>query len=177
MKKTAIIIGIILAVLAAGFYGMRTYTKMASPQARAVYEKGGLKIQVDYCRPSKKGRVVFGQLEPYGKVWRTGANEATEIAFNQPVIFGGKPVAAGTYTLFTIPDSVQWTVILNSELDQWGAFNYNEGKDVVRVQVPAVQTPQVTEMFTIDFEDAGNRVAIVLAWDQTRVAVPIGVKE
>jgi hypothetical protein len=175
LKKIFIIIGIVLVVGVAAFYGMRAYTKSSSPSATAVYDKGGLKIQVEYCRPSKKGRVVFGQLEPYGKVWRTGANEATEITFNQPVSFGDKPVAAGTYTLFTIPQPDQWTVILNSELDQWGAFNYNEGKDVVRVQVPATQTPQVTEMFTIDFQDANNRVDMQLAWDQTKVVVPIGV--
>jgi hypothetical protein len=154
---------------------MRVYTKSSSPEATAVYDKGGLKIQVEYCQPSKKGRVIFGQLEPYGKVWRTGANEATEITFNQPVTFGDKAVNAGTYTLFTIPQPDQWTVILNSELNQWGAFNYNEAKDVVRIQVPASLTPQVTEMFTIDFQDANNRVDMQLAWDQTKVTVPIGV--
>src|SRR5689334_21166928 len=100
---------------------MRASSKSSRPSATAVYETGGMKIQVNYCRPSKKGRVVFVQLGPYRKVWRTGANDATDITFTQPVTSGDKPVEAGTYTLFTIPQPDQWTVILNSELDQWGA--------------------------------------------------------
>src|SRR5829696_3874612 len=88
----------------------------------------GKDVKVTYGRPYKKGRVIFGGLEKYGKVWRTGADEATEITFANDVNFGGKRVKAGTYTLFTIPDRNQWTVILNSQLGQWGAYDYEKYK-------------------------------------------------
>lgn len=176
MKKIIIILGVVIAALGIGYFGMRAFTKRSSPEATALYNKNGLNIKVEYCRPSRKGRVIFGELEPYGKVWRTGANEATEISFNKPVNFGGKPVEAGTYTLFTIPQKERWTVILNRELDQWGAFSYNEEKDALRVEVSAHNTPEVTEMFTIDFVDANNGVEMQLMWDQTKVAVPIAAR-
>lgn len=175
MKRILVIIAIVAVVLAAAFYGMRSYTRLASPKETLVYNKDGLNIQVNYCRPSKKGRAIFGELEPYGKVWRTGANEATEITFSQAVRIGDKPLQAGTYAMFTVPEPDQWTFILNSELGQWGAFTYNESKDVLRVKVPASQTPEVTEKFTIAFQEVSNRIDMVLLWDQTKIAVPIYV--
>lgn len=176
MKKAFIIIGSVIAVLVLAFFSYRAYTKSFSPAATATYNKNGLEIKVSYCRPSKKGRKIFGGLEPYGKVWRTGANEATEITFNKPVLFGNKVVAAGTYTLFTIPDESQWTIILNSELDQWGAFSYQKEKDVIRTQATALHLPEVAEMFTINFVDVNNTATMQLAWDQTKVIVPIAQK-
>jgi hypothetical protein len=176
LKKYILITAGIFVLLIAGFFGMRAYTKGASPESTAIYEKSGLQIQVNYSRPSKKGRVIFGTLEPYGKVWRTGANEATQISVNKPVSFGGKPLKAGTYSLFTIPNKEMWTVILNSDLGQWGAFTYDDSKDVLRVQVPVITTNEVIEMFTIDFAEGNNMVNMQLMWDQTKVSVPIGVQ-
>src|SRR5690606_40107685 len=92
-------------------------------------------IKVIYSRPQLNVREL-SKLAPVGKVWRTGANEATEIKFFQDMNFGGKPVKAGTYALFSIPGETEWTVILNSELDVWGNFSYKEANDVVRVNVP-----------------------------------------
>ncbi|HEY0610451.1 MAG TPA: DUF2911 domain-containing protein [Chitinophaga sp.] len=132
----------------------------------------GKNVKISYGQPSKKGRVIFGQLEPYGKVWRTGANEATEITFAKDGTFGGKPVKAGTYTLFTIPGEKEWSVILNSELKQWGAYKYNEikGKDVLQVKAPATTISGApVEKLTITFPE--NK--FVLEWDQTRVEVPM----
>jgi hypothetical protein len=128
-------------------------------------------IKVVYGQPSKNGRVIFGTLEPFGKVWRTGADEATEITFSKDVVFGGKPVKAGTYTLFSIPDAKTWTVILNSKLGQWGAYDYEKvkGQDVVAVKVKreALSTPAEKLTFTLP----GN--AVVFAWDDTKIAVPV----
>lgn len=127
-------------------------------------------IKVTYGRPYKKGRDIFGGLEKYGKVWRTGADEATEITFAKDGTFGGKPVKAGTYTLFTIPGESDWTVILNSELKQWGAFGYDKikDKDVLKVTVPAKKTPAPVEQLTISLPPNN----LVIAWDNTEVAVP-----
>ncbi|MBC7923750.1 MAG: DUF2911 domain-containing protein [Ferruginibacter sp.] len=172
MKRILIILGVIAAVLGVVFVVLIRQTKSYSPAATATHHQNGLDIRVDYCQPAKKGRVIFGGLLPYGQVWRTGANEATEISFSQPVLFAGKPVKAGKYTLFTIPDPKRWTVILNKETGQWG-LSHNESEDLLRVEVPPVPQPDVTELFTIAFHEAGNGSEMQLVWDQTKVAVPI----
>ncbi len=172
MKKILIILGVVALVLAVAFLLYMRQTKSHSPAATAAYNQDGLEIRVDYCRPYKKGRVIFGGLEPYGHVWRTGANEATVISFNKDVLFVGKPVKAGKYTLFTIPGEKIWTVILNKETGQWG-LAYNEKEDLLRVEVPAETQSDTTEMFTIDFAGSGNAPKMQLIWDQTKVTVPI----
>lgn len=131
----------------------------------------GKDVKVSYGRPYKKGREIFGGLEKYGRVWRTGADEATEITFAKDVNFGGKTVKAGTYTLATIPNPNEWTVILNSQLGQWGAYDYDKykDKDVVQVTVPAKKLDKVVEQLTIRFEGTN----MIIEWDQTQIAVPI----
>lgn len=126
---------------------------------------------VTYGRPSKKGRDIFGALEAYGKVWRAGADEATEITFKADGTLGGQPVKAGTYTLFVIPSQTEWTIILNSQLKQWGAYEYDKhkAKDVLQVKVPVKNLDTVVEMFTIRF--SGGQM--IMEWDKTQVAVPI----
>lgn len=132
----------------------------------------GKDVSVSYGQPSKRGRVIFGQLEPYGKVWRTGANEATEITFKKDATFGGQAVKAGTYTLFTIPNENEWTVILNPELKQWGAYGYDKikSKDLPHVKVPAKKVDSPVEKLTLKFDEKNN---LVIEWDQTHVEVPI----
>ena len=130
-------------------------------------------IRVTYSRPLKNGRDVFGKLVPYGKVWRTGANEATEIKFYQDVDFGGKKVKAGSYSLFTIPAEKEWVVILNSDLDYWGAYKYNEKNDVIRVPASVTSLTQPLENFSIQFESKGDKKGVMkLAWDTTAAEVP-----
>jgi hypothetical protein len=131
----------------------------------------GKNVKVYYGKPSKKGRVIFGGLEPYGKVWRAGANNATEITFANDGTFGGLPIKAGTYTLFAIPNEKEWTIILNSSRGQWGAFKYEEikDKDVLKVTVPAMHLDNVVEKLTYRFTDTH----MVIEWDQTQVAVPV----
>ncbi len=132
----------------------------------------GKDVSVSYGQPSKRGRVIFGQLEPYGKVWRTGANEATEITFKKDATFGGQAVKAGTYTLFTIPNENEWTVILNPELKQWGAYGYDKikSKDLPHVKVPAKKVDSPVEKLTLKFDEKNN---LVIEWDQAHVEVPI----
>lgn len=132
----------------------------------------GKDVKVAYGQPSKRGRVIFGQLEPYGKVWRTGANEATEITFTKDVTFGGQPVKKGTYTLFTIPNENEWAVILNPELKQWGAYGYDKikAKDLPHIKVPAKKLDTPVEKLTLRFDDKNS---LIIEWDQTQVEVPI----
>lgn len=131
----------------------------------------GKNVKISYGQPSKRDRVIFGQLVPYGEVWRTGANEATEITFTKNAIFGGKPVKKGTYTLFTIPGQTEWTFILNSELNQWGAYKYNEikSKDVLQIKARASTSGASKEKLTISLPSG----KLVLEWDKTKVEVPI----
>src|SRR5688572_24853695 len=130
-------------------------------------------IRVTYSRPLKNGREVFGKLVPYGEVWRTGANEANEIKFYEDVEFGGKKVKAGSYSLFTIPGEKEWTVILNSDLDYWGAYKYNQKNDVVRVPATVGSLSEPLENFSIQFDKKGNKKGVLrLAWDTTVAEVP-----
>ena len=130
-------------------------------------------IRVTYGRPGKNKREIFGKLVPYNKIWRTGANEATEIKFYEDVVLAGQNVKAGLYSLFTIPGEKEWTIILNSDLDYWGAYQYNAANDVVRVTAPVTALSEIVENFTIQFENKGeNQGNLKLAWDKTLVTVP-----
>ncbi|MCB0388658.1 MAG: DUF2911 domain-containing protein [Winogradskyella sp.] len=133
------------------------------------YKESNKQVKVIYSRPQLKGRDVK-TLTPNGKVWRTGANEAVEITFYQDKMFGDKQVKAGTYSMFTIPNDKEWTVILNSDLNVWGAYSYNEANDVARVTVPVSEGKETLEAFSIAFDDKGN---MHMGWDTLRVTVPI----
>lgn len=128
-------------------------------------------ISVTYGQPAKKGREIFGGLVPYGQVWRAGADEATEITFVKDGTLGGKPVKAGTYTLFVIPTEKSWTVILNSQLKQWGAYEYDKhkAKNVLEVAAPVNAIGSAVESFTIKV--AGGQ--LIFEWDKTQAAVSI----
>ena len=145
-----------------------------SPIAIATVKHGDTYVKIVYGQPYKRGRDIFGGLEPYGEVWRTGANEATEITTTSEILFAGKQLDPGTYTLFTIPERKEWTIILNTVLGQWGAFDYDESADLFRVQVPSYSTNQVTEAFTIQFgEVVDDSTSIIMRWDTTEVRIPV----
>ncbi len=149
----------------------------ATSPAGSVKQRVGLTdITIDYSRPSMKGRAIFGGLEPYGRVWRTGANSATKITFSTPVKFGGVDVAAGSYALFTIPGQEEWTVILNKVTGQWGAYSYDEKNDLARIKVTPFNLPLPIETFTITFNHLKESSALLeLAWEKTLVPVKIEV--
>ncbi len=128
----------------------------------------GVEVTVEYGRPNVNGRKIWGGLEPYGKVWRTGADEATTISFSADVTIGGEKLAAGTYGLFTIPGEDEWVIIFNTVADQWGAFTYDAGKDALRV--PA--KPQATEhVESMEFVIKGS--SVVLRWEKLAVAFEV----
>ena len=147
-----------------------------SPSAEIEQMVGLTDIEVEYSRPGAKGRKVFGDLVPYGEMWRTGANKATAISFSNDVTFGGKDVKAGTYSLFTIPGENEWTIILNTETELWGTGNYNKENDVARVTVKPSKTGDFYETFTISFDDINDEGAnLNLVWENTKATVKIGV--
>ena len=133
-------------------------------------------VELSYSRPSMKGRKIFGDLVPYGKVWRTGANAATTITFGEEVQFGGKKVPAGKYGMVTIPGEQEWTVILTKQLDVTSPAAYKQDQDVVRVQATPSQLPFNMENFTIMFNEVkNNSMDLMMLWDNVAVTVPISV--
>jgi hypothetical protein len=140
-----------------------------SPKAEAKGKVGDANVTIVYSQPSARGRKVMGELVPWGKVWRTGANAATTIEFDKAVKIEGKDLAAGKYALFSIPGEKEWTIIFNSVADQFGHFDYNETKDVLRVTVKPEKTAQFVESFTITTEKDKVR----LAWENTAVAFKV----
>lgn len=153
----------------------------ASPFATVDYSYEGLNIKVEYSRPYKKGRLIFGEesegaLQPFGKYWRLGANAATKITFTKNINFAGEPVDAGAYRMYAVPGPNEWEVSLNSEADVFfGVAEPNYDLDVVKVKVPSQSAPE-TEQFTINFESDSASVLMNFTWDKTRVTVPITIR-
>ncbi|WP_373045418.1 DUF2911 domain-containing protein [Vulgatibacter sp.] len=147
-----------------------------SPKARVEQQVGVTQFVVDYASPGVKGRKIWGELVPFGQVWRTGANGATNLTASRDFTFGGKKVPAGTYSLFTIPGEKSWTVVLNSNPKTWGAYGYDEKLDVARVEVQPAAAASPRERLTFLFSDTtdhGTRLDI--EWEKLRVSVPVGV--
>lgn len=136
-----------------------------SPAAKAEGKIGEANVVIDYFQPSARGRKIMGGLVPYGQVWRTGANNATVFTIDRDVKVQGETLPAGKYALFTIPDKDEWTIIFNSKHDQWGAFNYNEDDDVLRVKATPRQVSDMIEAFTIDVVGDG----VEMGWENTKV--------
>jgi hypothetical protein len=129
-------------------------------------------VKVVYGRPDAIDQKVFGTQIPYGKIWRTGSNEATEIRFYQDVMFGDKLVKAGTYVLYTIPNEKNWTIILNKNTDSFGAFFYNPEDDIVKLEVQTTKGVML-EHFSIGFNSSDDGSEMILAWAKTRVQIPL----
>mgnify|MGYP000138538720 CR=1 FL=1 len=145
--------------------GLFAQEKRASPLINKTASYENIDININYGETSMKGREIFGNLVPYGKVWRTGANEASVLEFNKDVKLNGKLVKAGKYSLFTIPGEESWTIILNSIWDQWGAYNYDKSKDVMRFEVKA-QDVEKHEKLNILLSEEGM---IKIIWEETAV--------
>ena len=145
-------------------------TPAPSPVSTVTQAIGLAKVTIEYSRPSAKGRKIFGELVPYGKIWRTGANKITTIQFDSDVTVNGKKIAAGTYGWYTLPGEKEWTIALNSDNKQWGAYAYDEKKDVLRLAVKPEKLAQKAEHFTIEFDNFTPKAAdVVLRWENTAV--------
>ena len=133
-------------------------------------------VRVIYGRPVKNGRSIFGELVEYGKVWRLGANEATEIEFYKDVTIDDKKIKKGRYTLYAIPDQSNWTIIINKDTDTWGAFKYDSANDVARIAVPVKNTNSPVETLSMKFIKTDTGFNLVIAWDTVEVMLPILLK-
>ncbi|MBK5278592.1 MAG: DUF2911 domain-containing protein [Bacteroidia bacterium] len=176
MKNFLITLGIIVLLIIGAWEIYLYNTKSHSPEADVTYEANNLLIHIYYNRPFKKGREIFGGLVPYGKVWRTGANEASIFETNKDLLFKGKTLKAGKYTLWSIPNEQTWTIIFNSEYGQWGISNGEANRDskndVLLVDAHALIQDKELEQFTIAIENVGTEQELLLIWDKTLVSIP-----
>jgi len=173
-----IVLGIILIGAGSVAYLMLT-TKSHSPAEKLEFTDGDFKLTFDYCRPYKKGRLIFGEksegaLLPYGKYWRTGANEATEVEFNKDISINGNSLPAGRYRFYTVPGKSNWTIAFNNELGKWGYGEPDYNLDVLVFEIPSNDGSELIEQFTISAtKSTENSLELTLAWDRTTVSIPI----
>ncbi len=147
-----------------------------SPKAEVMQTVGFTEVKIDYSRPGVKGRVIWGELVPFDKVWRCGANEATKFTFSADVLINDKLLKAGSYSFFAIPGTEEWTLIFNKVADQWGAFEYNEAEDALRIKVYPIEN-DFQEWLTYTITRTSDTTAdIKLEWEKLKVPFTLEVK-
>ena len=177
-KKILIAIGILVVLVAGVMFYLMSTTKKHSPNQIITYSQSGFDITIDYCRPYKKGRLIFGPAETgaiqtYGKYWRIGANEATTFNTKTDLLINGKQLPAGKYAIYALPNQNEWIIAFNTENDRWGATPPDEINDVIRVTIPVNETNNITEQLTINFEPGDSSLMVKLAWDNVILQLPI----
>ena len=178
MRHKHLAIGVLLFISAAAVATLAQQapedkSKRPSPPGTAEVSLKGKKITIDYSRPSLKGRKLGQELAPYGKVWRTGANEATTLTTEVDLNIGGTKVPAGKYTVWTLPSEGAWQLIINKQTGQWGT-KYDQSQDLARIDMKKSALPQAVEQFTISFAKVNETTAdLNLDWENTRVSVTI----
>jgi hypothetical protein len=177
-KKVLIGVGIFVVIVAAAFVYLNNRNRTMSPSGLAELTVGDLKVSIPYSRPSMRGRTIFGSdaskvLLPYGKYWRLGANETTQITFSKDVTFNGEPVKAGTYRIYAIPGEENFEVRLNSDISLWGYSEPDYSKDFIKTPVKANKTSSSVEQFTINLTEADGGINMTVEWADTQLVIPI----
>jgi Protein of unknown function (DUF2911) len=178
MKKNVFVIAVLAIVvmvsneISAQEFADLDKSPMDGASYPSSYKVSDKLVKITYGRPQLKGREI-AKLAPNDKVWRTGANEAAEITFYKDVMFGGKAVKSGTYTLFTIPSDGEWTIILSTAKNVWGSYFYKESEDVVRVKGTVSKSEELIEAFSIAFDGTDSDVNMYLGWGNTIVTIPV----
>jgi len=175
MKNMMIAVGGALAlILVCAFVvaAQQDKSKRSSPPAQAKWDLGGGKsVTIDYSSPRAKGRKIYGELVPFGQVWRTGANEATTLVTPVDLTIGAVTVPAGTYTIFTVPNKDKWTLIISKKTGEWGTDYPGQANDLARVDMKVSTLPAPVENFTISFEKAGSGANLNIDWETARASV------
>lgn len=172
MKK--VIVSLLCVGLISTSFAQGLKTPSASTSQTVKQEFSLSNVELVYARPNVKSRNIFGDLVPFGKPWRTGANGATKITFGEDVTVGGVAVKAGSYALYTVPNKTEWTIILNKGIGNWGVGGYTETDNVASFTVVPTKLKQKTESFSIDFSDIfATKMNINIAWDKTKVSIPV----
>jgi len=170
-------LGLGLALFAVAGYAQQDKSKRPSPSAQATFDLGGgQSVTVDYSSPRAKGRKIYGDVVPLGKVWRTGANEATTFVTTADITVGSSAVPPGSYTIFTIPDKDKWTLIISKKTGEWGTDYPGPSSDLARVDMKVSSLPTPVENFTISFDKSATGGTMNIDWESTRASVAIGKK-
>jgi hypothetical protein len=172
MIKTAVSLLLFILTVSPAF-SQEVFKTRPSPLAIASVRFKEAYIKVTYSQPLKRDREIFGKLVPYGEVWRTGANEATEITVTRDMMINNQVLKAGTYSIFTIPGENEWTIIINNDLGLWGAYNYNEKMDVMRFKVPISANSTFYEAFTISFDHRNEVADLLIMWEKVKITIPL----
>lgn len=180
-KKMWIGIAILAAVAIAFFLYVDRRANVLSPKDEETLTSGGITVTVEYSRPSVRGRLIFGPeeqkaLQPFGKYWRLGANEATQISFNRDILFNDSPVKAGTYRMYAIPGADTFEIVLNTEVGRSGANPPDGANDVLHTKVPTQKTSAPVEQFTISLAPEDQGITMVFEWSDLRFVVLLAVK-
>ena len=176
LQKSGLVLGIFLAAIASS--AIVNGAQLASPTAKAGCKfADGKTIAVNYSSPRMRGRKIFGDLVPFGEVWRAGADDATTFVPNVDVIVGGKSVPAGRYTLFTLPTPAKWTLIISKKIGEWGIPYPGEQYDFARMEMKVTKLSSPLENFTISFDQAGTSCTMKLDWETTRASIDIAEKK
>jgi hypothetical protein len=170
--KTVVLAAVLLGAIGAPAQAQK---KLASPRDTTRATIAGAKLLVDYGRPSKRNREIFGGLVPFGRVWRTGANEATTLVTDRALAFGSLSVPAGTYTLWTLPDKDRWQLIVNRQTGQWGT-EYDQSKDLGRVPMKVEPLSAPVEQLVIKLVPSNGGGTLRVEWDQTAAVIPFTVR-
>jgi len=165
--KRSLILGLLFSLFTVYQGFAQDKAERPSPPETASVKVNGAEVAINYSSPGVKDRTIFGDLVPYGKVWRTGANEATTLTLGKSYMINGSEIPAGKYGLFTIPGEAEWTIIINSVWDQWGAYNYDSSKDVLRFNVKAEKTKELIERMKFEISEKGK---VTLMWENTKVS-------
>jgi hypothetical protein len=175
MKRSILLLisTVAVAILSGNLMAQEALKPRPSPMYMTTMKHNDTYVKITYGRPHKNNREIFGNLVPFGEVWRTGANEATELTTTGDIMLAGKRVKQGTYSLYTIPQQDKWTIILNSALGQWGAYEYDKQKDVMRFDVPVEKMDKTYEPFTIEFNQDNSDAYLLIMWDRTKVSIPL----
>jgi Protein of unknown function (DUF2911) len=179
MKKVHVMGGVLSLFLCGALLvaAQQDKSKRPSPPAQAKWDLGGGKaVTIDYSSPRAKGRKIYGELVPFGQVWRTGANEATTLVTPVDLTIGGTAVPAGSYTIFTVPNKDKWALVISKKTGEWGTDYPGQSNDLARVDMKVSTLPSPVENFTISFEKAGNGANLNIDWDTTRASVAIARK-
>jgi len=177
-KSRTFFVAVMVIVLAAGIIAQEQPKQPLSPAGTAsVSFADGKTVTINYSRPSMRGRKVFGELVPYGQIWRTGANSATSLKTDVDLTIGGAAVPTGSYTLYTIPGETAWKLVINKQTGQWGT-DYDEKQDLARVDMKVANNATPTEQFTISLDKTGGSSATLkLDWANTTASVTITEKK
>jgi Protein of unknown function (DUF2911) len=177
MQKRLAISMVLAMLFTAAAFAQMGGGKRPSPAASATCDLGGGKtIKTDYSSPRVKGRKIYGELVPFGEVWRTGANEATTLVTSADVVVSGKTIPSGSYTIFTVPKADKWTLIINKKTGEWGIPYKYEGDELARVDMKVSKLPSSVENFTIAYDKSANGCTMHIDWDTTRASVNISAK-